>query len=182
MRALLIVLCFLFATQTFAADKAVAQNSGKSAQSNAQSSKSAQSSKPAPRQRMVHWMSYEEALAKAAKEPRLIFVDLYADWCVPCHIMDKNVYGDPTVASLLNIRFYPVKLDADSQDSIVCDGIKNTVQRCYFDVWELNALPAFVLVAPKGMSILTVTQSMSPQEMQYMLYQFLDKEKEWIAR
>lgn len=180
MRALLIVLCFLFATQVFAADKPAqpskAAQSGKPAQSNAQSGK------PVPRQRMVHWMSYEEALAKAAKEPRLIFVDLYADWCVPCHIMDKNVYGDPTVASLLNIRFYPVKLDADSQDSIVCDGIKNTVQRCYFDVWELNALPAFVLVAPKGMSILTVTQSMSPQEMQYMLYQFLDKEKEWIAR
>lgn len=136
----------------------------------------------APRKRMVRWMGYDEALAKAADAPRLIFVDLYADWCVPCQIMDKNVYADPTVASLLNIRFYPVKLDVDSQDTILCDGVKNTVQRCYFDVWELEALPAMVVMAPKGSSILTVTQSMSPQEMQYLLYQFLDKEKEWIAR
>ena len=131
---------------------------------------------------LVHWMGYSEALKKAQSAPRLIFVDLYADWCVPCRIMDANVYSNPTVASILNSRFYAVKLDADSQDSIVCDGQKKTVQRCYFDVWELNALPAFVLVAPKGMSILTVTDSMSPQELQYMLYQFLEKEKEWMSR
>lgn len=132
--------------------------------------------------RMVRWMGYEEALTKAKDAPKLIFVDLYADWCVPCRVMDQSVYTDPTVASLLNNRFYPVKLDAESQDSIVCDGKKNTVQRCYFDVWELEALPAFVLLAPKGMSILTVTQSMTPQEMQYLLYEFLEKEKEWKAR
>lgn len=134
-----------------------------------------------PRQ-LVKWMGYDEALEKAKTAPRLIFVDMYADWCVPCRIMDKNVYSDPTVASILNTRFYAVKLDADSQDSIMCDGVKNTVQRCYFDVWELHALPAFVLVAPKGMSILTVTDSMSPQELQYMLYQFLEKEKEWMSQ
>lgn len=131
---------------------------------------------------MVHWMDYTEALKTAKKTPKLIFVDLYADWCIPCRVMDANVYSDPSVASLLNTRFLPVKLDADSQDSIVCDGQKNTVQRCYFDVWELSALPAFVLIAPKGLTILTVTDSMSPQELQIMLYQFLEKEKEWVER
>ena len=138
--------------------------------------------KKEPRKSTVHWMNYEEAFEKAKNGPKLIFVDLYADWCVPCRVMDANVYSDPTVASLLNTRFYAVKLNADSQDSIMCDGQKKTVQRCYFDVWELNALPAFVLIAPKGMSILTVTDSMSPQELQYMLYQFLEKEKEWMSR
>jgi thiol:disulfide interchange protein len=131
---------------------------------------------------LVQWMDYGAALEKAKTNPKLIFVDLYADWCVPCRIMDANVYNNPTVASILNTKFYAVKLDSDSQDSIMCDGQKNTVQRCYFDVWELHALPAFVLVAPKGMSILTVTDSMSPEELRYMLYQFLEKEKEWISR
>ena len=84
---------------------------------------------------LVHWMDYTQALEKAKSGPKLIFVDLYADWCVPCRIMDANVYSDPTVAAILNTRFYAVKLDADSQDSIMCDGQKNTVQRCYFDVW-----------------------------------------------
>lgn len=166
MRKLVVVLCLLFAAQAFASGNASEKIGGKSAQ----------------KKRVVHWLKYEDALNKAKENPRLILVDMYADWCVPCRIMEQNVYSDPTVASLLNIRFYPVKLDADSQDSIVCDGVKNTVQRCYFDVWELEALPAFVLVAPKGSSILTVTESMSPQEMQYLLYEFLDKEKEWLAR
>jgi hypothetical protein len=49
-------------------------------------------------------------------------------------------------------------------------------------VWELNVLPSFVLIAPKGLSILTVADSMSPQEMQMLLDKFLEKEKEWIER
>lgn len=130
----------------------------------------------------VHWLSYKQALNLAKVQKKLIFVDMYADWCVPCRIMDANVYGDSSVAKVLNERFIPVKLDADSQEKIVCDGKKKTVQKCYSDVWELKALPSFVLVAPKGMSILTVTQSMTVEDMLYLLNQFLSKEKEWIAR
>ena len=130
----------------------------------------------------VHWMDYTTALAKAKQNPKLIFVDLYADWCVPCRIMEANVYSDPTVASVLNSRFYAVKLNAESQDTISCDGERKTVQRCYFDTWELSALPAFVLVAPKGLTILTVTDSRSPEEMQSLLFKFLVKEEEWIKQ
>lgn len=133
-------------------------------------------------QSLVHWMDYTAALEKAKKNPKLIFVDLYADWCIPCRAMDATVYSDPSVAALLNLKFYAVKLDAESQDSIVCDGQKKTVKRCYFDVWELSVLPAFVLIAPKGLTILTVSDSMSPQEMQSLLIQFLDKEEEWMKR
>ncbi|MBR4786137.1 MAG: thioredoxin family protein [Fibrobacter sp.] len=133
-------------------------------------------------QPLVKWMDYTAALEKAKKEPKLIFVDMYADWCIPCRAMDATVYSDPSVASLLNNRFYAVKLDAESQDSIVCDGQKKTVKRCYFDVWELSVLPAFVLVAPKGLTILTVSDSMSPQDMKSLLLQFLIKEEEWIKR
>lgn len=133
-------------------------------------------------QALVHWMDYSTALEKAKKNPRLIFVDLYADWCIPCRVMDASVYSDPSVAAFLNNRFYPVKLNAESQDTIMCDGQKKTVKRCYFDVWELSVLPAFVLVAPKGLTILTVSDSMSPQEMQSLLSQFLVKEEEWIKR
>ena len=133
-------------------------------------------------QALVHWMDYAAALEKAKTAPKLICVDLYADWCIPCRAMDATVYSDPSVASLLNNKFYAVKLDAESQDSIVCDGQKKTVKRCYFDVWELSVLPAFVLVAPKGLTILTVSDSMSPQEMKSLLLQFLVKEEEWIKR
>lgn len=145
------------------------------AASDATSSSSADSS-------LVHWLSYNQAMNLARVQKKLVFVDLYADWCVPCRIMDVNVYGDSAVAKLLNERFIPVKLDADSEEGIVCDGKKNSARKCFSSVWELKALPSFVLVAPKGMSILTVTQSMTVDDMLYLLNQFLSKEKEWIAR
>ena len=75
---------------------------------------------PPQKPKLVHWMDYTEALEKAKDSKKLIFVDLYADWCVPCRIMDANTYSDPTVASLLNTRFFPVKLDVDSQDLFFC--------------------------------------------------------------
>jgi uncharacterized protein YyaL (SSP411 family) len=137
---------------------------------------------PPPKRTIVHWMSYDEAFEKAKKAPKLIFVDLYADWCLPCRVMDANVYTDPTVASLLNDKFYAVKLDVDSKEKITCDGEHKVVQECMTQVWELSTLPSFVLLAPKGLSILTVTDSMSPQELQSLLYQFLAKEEEWSKR
>ena len=72
--------------------------------------------------------------------------------------------------------------NVDSQDTIVCDGKRKTVQRCYFDVWKLDVLPAFVLIAPKGLSIMTVKDSFTAEEMKYLLLQILDKEKEWISK
>ena len=83
----------------------------------------------------VHWMDLKTALEKAKQNPKLIFVDLYADWCVPCRIMDANVYTDPTVASLLNSRFYAVKLDVESKENISCDGGQKNVKDCMTQVW-----------------------------------------------
>ena len=137
---------------------------------------------PVVKQSLVQWMDYSEALSKAQKDPRLIFVDMYADWCIPCRVMDKNVYMDPTVASTLNKKFYPVKLDVDSEAPITCDGKQATPKKCFSEVWELNVLPSLVLIAPKGLSILTVADSMSPQEMIMLLDKFLEKEREWIER
>ncbi len=37
-------------------------------------------------------LSWEQILAKAAKENKFVFVDCYATWCVPCKTMDNNVY------------------------------------------------------------------------------------------
>jgi hypothetical protein len=49
-------------------------------------------------------------------------------------------------------------------------------------VWNLSVLPAFVLIVPKGLSIMTVKDSYTAEEMKYLLYQILEKEKEWISK
>ena len=97
------------------------------------------------------------------------------------HYGREYLYG-PDSRFAFEHALFPVKLDVDSQDTITCDNKRKTVQRCYFDVWNLSVLPAFVLIAPKGLSIMTVKDSYTAEEMKYLLYQILEKEKEWISK
>ncbi len=66
----------------------------------------------------VNWLSMEEAVEKAAEEPRMIFVEVYTDWCGFCRRMDAETFSHPVIASYLNDNFYPVKLNAEQKDPI----------------------------------------------------------------
>ncbi len=44
----------------------------------------------------------ETAQKKASDQMLMLFVDVYADWCGPCKVMDREVYADATVADYMN--------------------------------------------------------------------------------
>ena len=54
-------------------------------------------------------------LEKAKNSERLIFIDVYTDWCGYCKMMDKDVFSDSEVANYLNDNFVSVKLDAETE-------------------------------------------------------------------
>ena len=130
----------------------------------------------------VHWEEYSEALEKAKSDQKMIFVDIVADWCIPCREMEKTTYRDKQVVETLNKRFHPVRLDQAAEDTIQCDAKRLPVNRCFFNVWNLQALPSYVLIAPKGLSILTYSNGLDADQMNLLLMQFLSKEKEWLAQ
>ena len=70
----------------------------------------------------VKWLTFEEAVEKSKLEKRKIFIDIYTDWCGWCKVMDKNTFSDPSVAKLLNDKFYPVKFDAEQTADVVFNG------------------------------------------------------------
>lgn len=76
----------------------------------------------APDEGLVHWMTFEEAVAKSKTEPRKIFIDVYTDWCGWCKVMDRDTFNDPHVAKILNEDFYPVKFNAEQQEDVVFNG------------------------------------------------------------
>ena len=57
--------------------------------------------------------TWEEALALAKKDHKIIFVDAYASWCGPCKRMAKNVFTDEEVGKVYNRHFINVKMDME---------------------------------------------------------------------
>ncbi len=57
--------------------------------------------------------SFVEVLDRAADEDKIVFLDLYTDWCLPCQLMDEIVYTDPIILEYLNENFINLKLNAE---------------------------------------------------------------------
>lgn len=58
-------------------------------------------------------ISFEQALKKAKKEKKLIFVDAYAVWCGPCKWMEANVFPEKEVGDAFNKKFINLKIDME---------------------------------------------------------------------
>ncbi|MEO5569891.1 MAG: DUF255 domain-containing protein [Bacteroidia bacterium] len=66
----------------------------------------------------IKWMSFEEAVKKNEKDQKKIFIDVYTHWCGWCKRMDSGTFMVDSIANYMNEKFYAVKLDAETKDSI----------------------------------------------------------------
>ncbi|MGJ5642387.1 thioredoxin family protein [Formosa sp. S-31] len=57
--------------------------------------------------------SFQQALNKAKKENKVLFVDGYAVWCAPCKKMAKTVFMEDQVGAYFNEHFVSYKLDIE---------------------------------------------------------------------
>ncbi len=62
--------------------------------------------------------NFSEAINKAQKSNKLIFVDAYATWCGPCKMMSKNIFPDKDVSALFNANFINLKMDMEKGEGI----------------------------------------------------------------
>lgn len=69
-------------------------------------------------QEEVHWLTLQEAEKQCGENPKPYIFDFYTDWCGWCKHMDKTTYADPVVISFVNRYFYPVKVNAESADTL----------------------------------------------------------------
>ncbi len=88
----------------------------------------------------IKWLSFDEARGVAANQNKPIFVDVYADWCGPCKAMDKEVFPNDSVKTILTSRFVPAKINGD--DPAVGDTLKKQ--------FGIRAYPTYIVLGPAG--------------------------------
>lgn len=60
--------------------------------------------------------AFDDALALAEEEDKLVFVDVYTMWCGPCIVMQETVFPLPEVGEYFNERFVNLKLDMENEE------------------------------------------------------------------
>lgn len=67
----------------------------------------------------VDWYPWgEEAFAKARKENKPIFVSVGYSTCFWCHVAERTIYADPSIAELMNAWFINIKIDREERPDV----------------------------------------------------------------
>ena len=132
-------------------------------------------------QETINWMSIEEAEARCAEEPRMIFIDVYTDWCGYCKKMDKQTFSDATVAKILGKYFYPVKFNAEGQSKVtwrgqtynpVNQGRNKVHQFALATLGQQMGFPTFALFRADGSLLQTIPGFYTAKDFTVILWYF----------
>lgn len=82
----------------------------------------------------------QSQLDSAKAQGQWVLVDYYADWCVSCKVMEKQVFGKPEVmAALKDVRLLRLDVTAD-----------NAASRALLGRYKVPGPPSFVWIGPDG--------------------------------
>jgi len=89
---------------------------------------------------LQHFTSWNEVLAKARQNNKLIFIDVYFTGCHPCAVMDKEVFTNRLVKETLEKKFIGVKTD------ILKEQLGDSIVRKY----QTMGFPTFLVLSKEG--------------------------------
>ncbi len=90
----------------------------------------------------IQWMPYSESsLERASREAKPVFIDFYADWCVPCKELDSQTFSTSEVIERSR-RFVMLKVDLTSAD--------DPQAKALTEKYQIRGVPTLVFLKPDG--------------------------------
>ena len=84
-------------------------------------------------------ITFDEALAKAKAENKLVFMDCYTSWCGPCKYMTETIFPQEKAGEFFNPKFVCVKFDMEKGEG------PELAKR-----FGVRAYPTFLILRPDG--------------------------------
>jgi len=104
----------------------------------------------------IHWRVWGNlAFQEAAQSDKPIFLVISSFWCQWCHILDETTLSEPTIITILNRDYVPVRVDSD---------LRPDVNQRY----NQNGWPSVVLLSSEG-EILWGGVYVPPKQLLYYL-------------
>ena len=85
-------------------------------------------------------LSLKEGIATAAKENKILFIDMSTSWCGICKVMEKKVFTEPEVRSFITGNFVLAHADPE----IEADAMKLAIQ------YGVKSYPTYLFINPGG--------------------------------
>lgn len=82
------------------------------------------------------------AVEAAQTDNNLVFVDLFATWCGPCKIMDKQIFPLEAVGTYINTNFVTCRINADSEEG-----------KAFMQEHKIEGLPSLVILNAEGKEV-----------------------------
>lgn len=101
-----------------------------------------------------HDLAYDEAAARAEAEEKIVFIDFFTTWCLPCKEMDRTTFQDPEVAAWLAEHAIALKVGAEENET-------NEALAARFGV---KSFPNYVYLTPKGELLDRITGKKNSEE------------------
>jgi len=89
----------------------------------------------------IEWIAYDQAVvSKAGDAGKPVILEFYAEWCAPCHMMERDVFSDPEVVKLSR-DFVSVRVDLTNVKAF-----HDVLLRSY----NIRGIPAVILINRNG--------------------------------